>query len=62
MPGDINGGYWEYGTRSLYATEILLGGILLLVIGKFIARVIAAETLLVMSLRQRLLSPAGAMF
>ncbi len=28
--GDLNGGYWEYGTGSLYATEILLWVVLIL--------------------------------
>ncbi len=28
--GELNGGYWEYGTGSIYATEILLWGILIL--------------------------------
>ncbi|TSC84667.1 MAG: O-antigen polymerase [Parcubacteria group bacterium Gr01-1014_13] len=28
--GQINSGYWEYGTFSIYATEILLWGILIL--------------------------------
>ena len=30
--GILNGGHWEYGTASLYATEILLGLLFLLVI------------------------------
>ena len=29
-PGNINNGYWEYGTFSIYGTEILLWAILLL--------------------------------
>jgi len=33
--GKINGREWEYGTQSLYATEILLGVILVAVIAKF---------------------------
>lgn len=32
--GSINGGYWEYGTRSLYATEVLLLLILCAVVTK----------------------------
>ncbi len=24
VPGELNGGYWEYGTQSLYVTELLL--------------------------------------
>ncbi len=61
-PGQINGGYWEYGTQSLYATEVLLAVILILLIGKFCLRFV--ETSLVSTRRgfgQRFLSPAGAL-
>ena len=29
-PGELNAGFWEYGTKSLYITEILLGIIIVL--------------------------------
>ena len=35
--GAISGNYWEYGTQSLYATEILLLGVLLALIAKGIS-------------------------
>lgn len=45
LPGAINGGYWEYGTVSLYASEILLWAIVVLVIANFFVkrRVLAAD-------------------
>lgn len=37
--GSLNGGYWEYGSFSLYGTEILLGIILILVISLFLLQI-----------------------
>jgi len=34
VPGSINGAYWEYGTQSLYATEVLLFVVLVAVAAK----------------------------
>ena len=34
--GSINNGYWEYGTQSLYATEILLLVLLIALISKYV--------------------------
>ncbi|MDP6571609.1 MAG: hypothetical protein QF747_02120, partial [Patescibacteria group bacterium] len=34
VEGSINGDYWEYGTQSLYATEVLLFLILIALIAK----------------------------
>ena len=43
--GEINGGPWEYGTQSLYATEILLALILVLLIIRFFVEAAAARRL-----------------
>lgn len=34
VPGEINKGYWEYGTQSLYLTEILLFIVLIALVAK----------------------------
>ena len=65
--GKINGREWEYGTQSLYATEIILGVILIAIIFKFIAWAIETRQCLVSTIWKRfnfkrLLSPAGALF
>jgi|FLOH01.1.fsa_nt_gi O-antigen ligase len=34
--GELNGGFWEYGTKALYGTEILLSVIFILIISRVI--------------------------
>ncbi|MBI2051023.1 MAG: O-antigen ligase family protein [Parcubacteria group bacterium] len=58
VPGSINGAYWEYGTRSLYATEALLFVILLAVVVKGAAYIMRSKPRFSM---RRLASPAGAL-
>ncbi len=58
VSGSINGQYWEYGTRSLYATEVLLFLVLFAVVAKGAASVLARKPGFSM---RRLTSPAGAL-
>ncbi|MBI1961159.1 MAG: O-antigen ligase family protein [Parcubacteria group bacterium] len=55
--GSINGQYWEYGTQSLYATEVLLFVVLIAVVAKGAASVLARKPGFSM---RRLAPPAGA--
>ena len=36
--GELNGGYWEYGTISLYSTDILLAVLLVLFVFSFFGK------------------------
>ncbi|MDZ4221416.1 MAG: O-antigen ligase family protein, partial [Patescibacteria group bacterium] len=58
-PGAINGTYWEYGTTSLYATEILLLLVLLAVVSKGMMHIIRRKPRFVL---KQLNSPGGGLF
>lgn len=51
--GELSGGYWEYGTYSLYAIEILLGLIVLLSIFYFLKNFSKTKNLLLVFKKRR---------
>ncbi len=58
-PGELAGGYWEYGTQSLYATEVLLG---IVIVAVLIRAAISLPRARFRFSFKRFLSPAGALF